>query len=136
MECHLLRSCVSSSERPHLLMSHFTVSYHLCLGLPLFLFPCILISATILMSSSLSRLRTCPYHWSLLLLMLTAIPSILAISLVCSFETVHPLDVMYMPKHHHIRCAESILLPLCQWPDSISIFKYDICKYLKTNSLG
>ena len=43
---HIARSYTSSAESPYSLMSSFTLSNHLLLGLPLFLLPCTFISVS------------------------------------------------------------------------------------------
>ena len=63
---HVARSYTSSADSPFFLMSSFTLSNHLLLGLPLFLLPCTFITIALLPTQCSSLRITCPYHFNLL----------------------------------------------------------------------
>ena len=86
-ECHCTLSSMSLLLRPYFLRSDWMVSLHLCFGLPRFLQPPMLRSATFLMYSSSSRRYTWPNHWSLFFLMLTEICFTFTSFLMSSFLT-------------------------------------------------
>ena len=56
----------TSADSPFSLMSSFTLSNHLLLGLPLLLLPCTFITIALLPTQCSSLRITCPYHFNLL----------------------------------------------------------------------
>ena len=63
---HVAWSYTSSADSPFSLMSSFTLSNHLLLGLPLFLLSCTFITIALLPTQCSSLLITCPYHFNLI----------------------------------------------------------------------
>ena len=92
---HVARSYTSSADSPFSLMSSFTLSNHLLLGLPLFLLPCTFITIALLPTQCSSLRITCPYHFNLLsctffvISPTFAVPLILSFLILSSFVTPH-----------------------------------------------
>ena len=91
------RSYTSSSDSPISLMSSFTLSNHLLLGLPLFLLPCTFITIALLPSSCSSLLITCPCHFNLLSCIFFVISPTFVVPLILSFLILFSFE----PPHIH-----------------------------------
>ena len=92
---HVARSYTSSADSPFSLMSSFTLSNHLLLGLPLFLLPCTFTTIALLPTYCSSLRITCPYHFNLVSCTFFVIsptfvvPLILSFLILSSFVTPH-----------------------------------------------
>ena len=82
---HVARSYTSSADSPFSLMSSFTLSNHLLLGLPLFLLPCTFITIVLLPTQCSSLRITCPYHFNLLSCTFFVISPTFVVPLILSF---------------------------------------------------
>ena len=87
MRHHLARSYTSSADSPFSLISSFTLSNHLLLGLPLFILICTFISIALLPTCNecFYFLITCPYHFNLLSFTLFVISLTFVVPLILSF---------------------------------------------------
>ena len=73
------------ADCPFSLMSSFTLSNHLLLGLPLFLLPCTFITVALLPTQCSSLRITCPYHFNLLSCTFFVISPTFVVHLILSF---------------------------------------------------
>src|SRR3984885_4518188 len=99
----LARSITFRISHPLSFMSSSTLSIHFFLGLPLLLKPSTSPCSTFAGILSFSILITCPYHVSLLLLILSTIVSFCpSSSRVTSFRIFSLLDLFNSPRSHPI----------------------------------
>ena len=82
---HVARLYTSSADSSFSLISSFTLTNHLLLGLPLFLLPCTFITIALLPTQCSSLLITCPYHFDLLSWTFFVIPYTFVVPLILSF---------------------------------------------------
>ena len=123
---HFLWSCASASSISAAFRSSLMQSFHLLLGLPLFLFPTS-IAITLLPTYPFSRLTTWPNHLNLPSLIFT--PSCYLVQSsnptfksrhphFCNFQLLHPLRhrqslraVQHCrPDHHLVQCQPNIII--------------------------
>ena len=104
----------SPSLSPTVCMSLLHTSFHLVFGLPLFLFPGIAFVITLLTTWSSSILMTCPYHFSLLSVILGT-PALLSSFLGC----VRSWFCLFLSLHTSTSASSSrspqSLIPVVSW---------------------
>ena len=105
------RSYTSSADSPFSLMSSFTLSNHLLLGLPIFLLPCTYITIALLPTQCSSLRITSPYHFNLLSCTFFVIPPTFVVPLILSFLILSS----FVTPHIH-RIAFSFLRPPIYFP--------------------